>query len=880
MPGASFIRADLHVHTFPDDGSEPDPIEQYIETCVSHEVNVLAITDHNTTKNVAAAIDAAKGTTVYVVPGIEISTYSGHLIALFDPEQVTDLHSFATPHNLQLQSVGDDAGYRSRRSMVDLIEEISHRGGLAVAAHVDAAEGLTGRMNPAELSDILSHEGLVAIEFKDHRNLGWFTEEDEDPVRRAAWRARNSKEGLADRGLARVMSSDAHRASGVGIDTPRRMITRLRMDETNWVALKTALSYNPRARCKPEAPLPASYPHIRGVTFEGGFLGGVRVETSSNLTCLIGGRGSGKSTALIAMRAALGVEDFGDEEDPNDPQRMPEKTIVEYVDRAGNDRRAIRERDGVPRDSEQHTPVQLSVSDLSQGQAGRLAAGYRHDPSDLLKFLDRFCDLDAEWSTEKELLLKLEENAGEVIRSLPDEARRGQLERDQKELQTSLRAAEQGKIEAVARYASILAAEAPLLRELQSLIDDALNATPTGISIDIDRLAEDFSADLSERPAADYVEGGDGLRERLDQFAASTKEAQRSYIDRAKSLAQPVHQALNGWREKHGEWQRLLQERKRSLQEQGLAVQAGELERIGRRLKEVNGELLHHRKRAEAHKRALEERVPLLDQLGQVRDRRYFLRQRSLEAVTVEANHYAKDLTISVHYQKGMLRGSWARWLANGLSFRSPRVERLAAAVTPREFARLVWKRDRQGLLSIEYNGERFFQEDGSVEQALDLIENREGLLELQTLLLEDSPVVEVFDRIRSERRQFTVLSAGQQRSVLLSLMLCAPRTEPMIIDQPEDHLDAGFIAAAVVRHLERAKERRQVIIATHSANLTVLGDAELVIPMYAEGSQGRVIDAGAVDRTETRERVCELLEGGVQAYKRRGERYGLRFNV
>jgi hypothetical protein len=40
-----------------------------------------------------------------------------------------------------------------------------------------------------------------------------------------------------------------------------------------------------------------------------------------------------------------------------------------------------------------------------------------------------------------------------------------------------------------------------------------------------------------------------------------------------------------------------------------------------------------------------------------------------------------------------------------------------------------------------------------------------------------------------------------------------------------------------VVGHLEQAKERRQVIIATHSANLTVLGDAELVIPMVSDGT-------------------------------------------
>jgi hypothetical protein len=57
--------------------------------------------------------------------------------------------------------------------------------------------------------------------------------------------------------------------------------------------------------------------------------------------------------------------------------------------------------------------------------------------------------------------------------------------------------------------------------------------------------------------------------------------------------------------------------------------------------------------------------------------------------------------------------------------------------------------------------------------------------------------------------------------------------------------------------------------------NLAVLGDAELVVPMYAAGGHGRPEEPGAVDRPLTRERVCQVLEGGRAAYKQRGERYG-----
>lgn len=35
------------------------------------------------------------------------------------------------------------------------------------------------------------------------------------------------------------------------------------------------------------------------------------------------------------------------------------------------------------------------------------------------------------------------------------------------------------------------------------------------------------------------------------------------------------------------------------------------------------------------------------------------------------------------------------------------------------------------------------------------------------------------------------------------------------------------------------------MILATHSANLTVLGDAALVLPMYADGRRGAPRDPG-----------------------------------
>ena len=48
-----------------------------------------------------------------------------------------------------------------------------------------------------------------------------------------------------------------------------------------------------------------AYHKIRSVEFTGGFLPGVKLDFDENLNCIIGGRGTGKTTVLEALRYAL-----------------------------------------------------------------------------------------------------------------------------------------------------------------------------------------------------------------------------------------------------------------------------------------------------------------------------------------------------------------------------------------------------------------------------------------------------------------------------------------------------------------------------------------------------------------------------------------------
>lgn len=61
----------------------------------------------------------------------------------------------------------------------------------------------------------------------------------------------------------------------------------------------------------------------------------------------------------------------------------------------------------------------------------------------------------------------------------------------------------------------------------------------------------------------------------------------------------------------------------------------------------------------------------------------------------------------------------------------------------------------------------------------------------------------------------------------------------------------------------------------THNANIAVLGDAELIIPLRGASDLSVIRDRGSIDTTGTKDMVCTILEGSKKAFLRRQEVYG-----
>src|SRR4029077_13274116 len=108
--------------------------------------------------------------------------------------------------------------------------------------------------------------------------------------------------------------------------------------------------------------------------------------------------------------------------------------------------------------------------------------------------------------------------------------------------------------------------------------------------------------------------------------------------------------------------------------------------------------------------------------------------------------------------------------------------------------------------------------------------------------------------------RDFSRLSLGQQQSVLLALMLSSKSNAPLIIDQPEDNLDGEFIYHSLVPVLRLAKERRQIIIVTHNANIAVLGDAEQIVVFKSTSERAQIVFRGSIDESATKQAACNIL--------------------
>lgn len=116
--------------------------------------------------------------------------------------------------------------------------------------------------------------------------------------------------------------------------------------------------------------------------------------------------------------------------------------------------------------------------------------------------------------------------------------------------------------------------------------------------------------------------------------------------------------------------------------------------------------------------------------------------------------------------------------------------------------------------------------------------------------------------------------SLGQRSTAILALLL-ASGSQPLIIDQPEDDIDNRYVYDVVVNLLRKRKFQRQIIVASHNANIPVNGDSELIATLTVREGQASVAESGSIDRAEVKATVSDVMEGSREAFALRHQRYG-----
>ncbi len=290
-------------------------------------------------------------------------------------------------------------------------------------------------------------------------------------------------------------------------------------------------------------------------------------------------------------------------------------------------------------------------------------------------------------------------------------------------------------------------------------------------------------------------------------------------------------------------------------QVEGLRERSGQLAALRQRLKQ---------KCAHASLRVTQ-RDALYESLDQLRRERFSSRLSIAQSVTEELGP-----GIQVGVSGSEQTRAYAEAIASGLrgsglhyNTLSPHI---AATVSPLELVKAVEAREPRVI--VDATGIPV-QRASAIVQAL----KGRDLGSIVAAPIDDAITLELLDGSVFKKSQ--EVSIGQRCTIVLPVLLTR-HGGILVVDQPEDHLDNSFITSTVVEALRKRHPEDQLLFASHNANIPVLGDANLVIALDSDGKRGFVKHSGALNDKEIVKAIVDVMEGGVDAFRRRADFYDI----
>jgi len=634
---------------------------------------------------------------------------------------------------------------------------------------------------------------------------------------------------------------------------------------------------------------------IEGLRVRGtGFLSDLDLGFSSALNCLIGARGTGKTSVLELIRFAAGREDDTSRTEQAlvdlIPAALGEGGWVEVDLATALGQRLTIRRDvtGEHRISDKDTGAEadvdwppLGASELaifSQNQLEDIAT----DPAARLATLDGFCGPLFPPLTSKiqELQERLTANGVQLIQ-LSNEieglhAQQEQLSRVEADVaaaeeryKLALKAMsghdeDKKQVTQLSSLRQQLSREDQILESLSAEAESALTEHYPGRALgeQLRRLLDEKS--LSTLPHADRLRLLRSAAGEISQRFATLREEMTAGLARVRDL---VAQARNEVQAELRQTTATYQDFEARL---GAASKtwkeiSGRRETLLAQLRLVQNAVSELQQREGRIVSLRAERTEMLGELESLRRRRFGMRRDAANSLNSQIGGSVRIVVeesgaLEPYQQQLMdaLKGSglWYARIAKALASRVP----------PSRLAALLRERDAIALASVaELDAERvrkLIEHLGEPTRtyALEIMDVQDGVsFELKT----SDGLYETSDR----------LSQGQRCTTVLSILL-VDSTNPLVIDQPEDNLDNSYVVSSVIDVVARQKATRQFVFVTHNPNIPVLAEAENVIAMDAVEGHGVVATAGVWSDPDVANRIILVMEGGQAAFDRRMAAY------
>lgn len=200
-----------------------------------------------------------------------------------------------------------------------------------------------------------------------------------------------------------------------------------------------------------------------------------------------------------------------------------------------------------------------------------------------------------------------------------------------------------------------------------------------------------------------------------------------------------------------------------------------------------------------------------------------------------------------------------------------------------------------------------FCESDFNEEKLKEIIEKLlAGTLEPKTGNTVETVLREINDdwynikyKVVMDNDNIEVMSPGKKALVLLKLLIDLAESKcPILIDQPEDDLDNRSVFDELIPFIRKKKKERQIIVVTHNANVVLGADAEEIIIANQTGSKSEnkekrfeyrsgsiendnpvwaidgSIEPGILNSKGIQQHICDILEGGEIAFEKRKNKY------